>query len=55
LIKLNVDLLKGIHLFSREKSIVMNKMKPGYLQFMSIDNGKLLYNVNDFKISFVNL
>lgn len=38
-------LIKGIHVFSRQKSIVMNSGKPGYLQFMSIDNGKLIYNV----------
>ena len=37
--------LQGIHLFARQNAIVMNSGKPGYLQFMSIDNGKLLYNV----------
>jgi len=37
---------QGIHIFSRQQAIVMNSGKPGYLQFMSIDNGKLIYNVN---------
>ncbi|CAF0834731.1 unnamed protein product [Rotaria sordida] len=35
----------GIHRFMLEESIVMNSGKPGYLQFISINNGKLLYNV----------
>ena len=30
----------GIHVFTRQNSIVMNSGKPGYLQFMSIGNGK---------------
>jgi hypothetical protein len=37
--------IKGINVFCREQSIVMNSGKPGYLQFISINNGKLMYNV----------
>ncbi|CAF0845741.1 unnamed protein product [Adineta steineri] len=36
----------GIHVFSRQQALVMNSGKPGYLQFLSIDNGKLLYNLD---------
>jgi hypothetical protein len=42
----------GIHLFSRQQSIIMNSGRAGYLQFMSIDNGKLIYNVNEKDFHF---
>ncbi len=46
-----VSLPAGIHVFQRQKALVMNSGKPGYLQFMSIDNGKLIYNVKINNIS----
>ncbi|CAF1215594.1 unnamed protein product [Adineta ricciae] len=36
----------GIHVFARQQALVMNSGKPGYLQFMSMENGKLLYNLD---------
>ena len=53
-----VSLPAGIHvIFIRTKIIiVMNSGKPGYLQFMSIENGKLIYNVtNIYFILFLKI
>ncbi|CAF1390598.1 unnamed protein product [Rotaria sordida] len=36
----------GIHAFNCQQALVMNSGKPDYLQFTSIDNGKLLYNLD---------
>lgn len=36
----------GLHLFKRQRSIVTNSGKPGHLQFISIDDGKLVYQVS---------
>ena len=35
----------GIHMLMRERAIVMNCGKPGHLQLISIDDGKLISNV----------
>jgi hypothetical protein len=40
----------GIHAFARQQALVMNTEKPRHLQFKSIDNGKLLYNVRIYCI-----
>ncbi|CAF3068518.1 unnamed protein product [Rotaria socialis] len=36
----------GINIFIRQQALVMNSGKPGYLQFMSIENGKLIFNLD---------
>ncbi|CAF5049173.1 unnamed protein product, partial [Rotaria sp. Silwood1] len=36
----------GIHVFNCQQALVMNSGKPDYLQFTSIDNGKLLYKLD---------
>ncbi|CAF3866692.1 unnamed protein product [Rotaria sordida] len=44
----------GIHRFMRQESIVMNSGKPGYLQFMSINNGKLIYYLDIVQENYVS-
>jgi len=36
----------GLHMFMRERSIIMNCGKPGHLQMISIDDGKLISNLD---------
>ncbi|CAF1273241.1 unnamed protein product [Rotaria sordida] len=38
----------------RQESIVMNSGKPGYLQFMSINNGKLIYYLDIVQENYVS-